>query len=92
MAVSSSGEDITLDLLITQVGPVFEHVIPPWPVISVQLRRIAFQVLTNIQQKFACGFIRHDPVLDSCALPLKISCPTTSRSFFTMNAKEVSYL
>ncbi len=29
-----------LDLLITQVGPILEHIIPHWPIISVQLRRI----------------------------------------------------
>ncbi len=25
-----------LDLLITQVGPILEHIIPHWPVISVE--------------------------------------------------------
>ncbi len=100
MAVSFE-VSFVLDLLITEVGPIFEHIIPHWPVISVQLRRIDFKVLPSTsrsicnsidQQKLCCGFIQHDPLLDSSTLPIRISCPTTSKSFFIMNAEDVSLI
>ncbi len=53
MAVSLELGIEALDLLITKVGPIFEHIVPHWPVLSIQLRCIDFEVLPSTSSSIA---------------------------------------
>ncbi len=103
MAVLLELEIEALDLLITKVGPIFQHIVPHWPVLSIQLRCIDFEVLPSTsssiaiessiaQQKLGCGFIQHDPVLDSSTLPIRISCMPNNIQEFLRNECKVNNL